>query len=66
MKKKKTLRRREKMQPPEKELVRIKRSGQVTVPLPMRNHLKIREGGYLEATLTDKGIILRPVRILLK
>lgn len=58
--------RREKIQTSEKELVRIKRSWQVTIPLLMRSHLKIREGGYLEATLTDKGMTLRPVRILLK
>lgn len=55
-----------KMPEREKELIRIKRSWQMTLPLKIRRHLNVREGDYLEVVITDKGMLLLPIRIITK
>jgi len=40
--------------------VKVKRKGQVTIPLEMRERFKIQEGSLLEVQAHEKGILLRP------
>lgn len=41
-------------------LVRVKEKFQVTIPVSLRSQLSVREGDYLEATVMDDCIVLRP------
>jgi AbrB family looped-hinge helix DNA binding protein len=41
-------------------LVRVKGKFQVTIPAVIRRKLALQEGCYLEATVSDEGILLRP------
>ena len=41
--------------------VRVKRKGQVTIPLELRSKLGIEEGAILEAKAEDGGILLKPL-----
>jgi len=41
--------------------VRVKRKGQVTVPAPIREKMKIDEGTMLEVEERPEGILLRPL-----
>jgi len=40
--------------------VRVKRKGQVTIPVEIRQRLKIDEGSLLEVREHEKGILLTP------
>jgi len=42
-------------------LVRLRRAAQITLPLDVREAARLKEGDYLEAEVTDAGILLRPV-----
>ncbi len=41
--------------------VRVKRKGQVTIPLEIRSKLEIEEGTLLEIKTEDGEIVLKPV-----
>lgn len=45
-------------------LVKVLRTGQVTLPAPLRRRLKLAEGALLEAEEVEGGILLRPVSIV--
>ena len=45
------------------ELVRVKDKFQVTIPVEVRAAISIEKGDYLEATVYEGGILLRPKRI---
>ncbi len=42
-------------------LVKIFRSGQLTLPAELREQFNLEEDGYLEAKVTAEGILLTPV-----
>lgn len=44
-------------------LVKVRRAAQITLPREIRAAVHLEEGDYLEAELTDEGILLRPVSI---
>lgn len=44
-------------------LVRLRRAAQITLPLEIRQAARLEEGDYLEAQVTEAGILLRPVSI---
>ena len=41
--------------------VRVKRKGQVTIPVELRQRLKIQEGSLLDVEEHEHGILLKPV-----
>lgn len=45
------------------DLVRIKDKFQVTIPVALRRQLEVREGDYLEASVSQEGIMLRPQKL---
>ena len=45
------------------ELVRVKDKFQVTIPVEVRASISIQTGDYLEASVYEGGILLRPKRI---
>jgi AbrB family looped-hinge helix DNA binding protein len=45
-------------------LVKVLRTGQVTLPAPMRRRLELAEGALLEAEEVEGGILLRPVSVV--
>ena len=44
-------------------LVRIKDKFQVTIPLTLRRKLAMQEGDYLEVSVSDNTLVLRPQRL---
>lgn len=40
--------------------VKVKRKGQVTIPIELRERFKIHEGSLLEVQEHEEGILLRP------
>lgn len=44
-------------------LVRVRRAAQITMPREIRQAAHLEEGDYLEAEVTEAGILLRPVSI---
>lgn len=44
--------------------VKVKRKGQVTIPVELRQRLKIEEGSLLEVREHEEGILLKPARPL--
>ena len=45
-------------------LVRLRRAAQITLPQEIRDAVRLKEGDYLEAAVTESGaIILQPVKI---
>ena len=44
-------------------LVKLRRAAQITLPLELRQAFHLKEGDYLEAEVTEAGILLRPVSI---
>lgn len=45
-------------------LVRVLRTGQVTLPAELRRRFRLNEGDLLEAAETEEGILLRPVAVV--
>ena len=45
-------------------LVKVRRAAQITLPAEARQRLGIREGDYLEAEVTDRGVLLKPVSVI--
>ena len=44
-------------------LVKVRKAAQITLPRDIRQAIHLEEGDYLEAQVTDEGILLRPVNI---
>jgi AbrB family looped-hinge helix DNA binding protein len=44
-------------------LVKVRRASQITLPREIRDAVQLEEGSYLEAEVTNDGILLRPVII---
>lgn len=44
-------------------IIKLRGASQITLPLSLRKAAEISEGDFLEASLTDNGILLRPVCI---
>ena len=42
------------------ELIRVKDKFQLTIPVGIRKHLRIAEGGLMEVSVQDNAIVLRP------
>ncbi len=42
--------------------VKVTSKGQITLPSELRNKLNIEEGTYLDASIFQNGILLKPVR----
>ena len=45
-------------------LVKVLRSGQVTLPAEARKSLRLEEGDYLEAQVTEGALVLKPVSVV--
>jgi len=45
-------------------LVKVSRSGQITIPAAIRQALNLREGDYVEVSLADDRIILTPKQVV--
>lgn len=45
-------------------LVKLRRSGQITLTAELRKHFNLDEGDYLEAEAVREGILLKPVSIM--
>jgi AbrB family looped-hinge helix DNA binding protein len=45
-------------------LVRVLRTGQVTLPAELRRKFRLNEGDLLEAAETEGGILLKPVSVV--
>ena len=45
-------------------LVRVLRTGQVTLPAELRRRFRLNEGDLLEAAEAEGGILLRPVSVV--
>lgn len=45
-------------------LVKVTRSGQITIPAAIRQALNLREGDYVEVTLADDRIIITPKQVV--
>ncbi len=45
-------------------LVKVSRSGQITIPAAIRQALNLREGDYVEVSLADDKIILTPKQVV--
>ena len=44
-------------------LIKLRRAAQITLPLEIRQAAHVEEGDYLEAEVTQAGILLRPVNL---
>ena len=44
-------------------LIRVRKAGQVTLPLAMCRALDLKEYDYLDATVADGSIILKPMAV---
>lgn len=45
-------------------LLRVRRAAQLTLPSEVRQALNVKEGDYLEASLTAEGVLLKPVAVV--
>jgi AbrB family looped-hinge helix DNA binding protein len=50
--------------PSQMALVRVKRAGQMTLPMELRKQFHLEEGNYLEAEVVEDGILLKPVAFI--
>ena len=48
----------------EMALVKVRRAAQITLPAEVREKLGISDGDYLEAEVTDEGVLLKPVSVV--
>lgn len=44
-------------------LVKLRRAAQLTLPREIRDAARLKEGDYLEASVTEAGILLTPVSV---
>lgn len=47
----------------EMTLIKLRRAAQITLPREIRQAARLKEGDYLEAEVTEAGILLRPVSV---
>lgn len=45
-------------------LVKVRRAGQITLPVELREQFALAEGTYLEAEAQDGGILLKPMAVV--
>jgi AbrB family looped-hinge helix DNA binding protein len=45
-------------------LMRVRRAAQLTLPSDIRQALNVKEGDYLEASVTPEGVLLKPVSVV--
>ena len=45
-------------------LVKLLRGGLLTLPAAARREMKLNEGDYLEAEVVERGVLLRPVKMV--
>ena len=45
-------------------LLKLKRHAQITIPAELRRQFHLEEGDYLEAEVTEAGILLKPVAVI--
>ena len=45
-------------------LVKLRRAGQITLPVELREQFALEEGAYLEAEAVEGGILLKPVAVV--
>ena len=45
-------------------LVKVARSGQITIPVAIRQALNIQEGDYVEVSLVDDKVVLVPKQVV--
>jgi len=45
-------------------ILKIRARGTITIPKEIRKSLKLKEGGYLEVSLKDEKIIIKPIEII--
>lgn len=50
--------------PAQRELIRIRRFAQITVPESFREHFSVQEGDYVEANMLPAGLLLKPVSVM--
>src|SRR5205823_13913804 len=48
----------------EMTLMRVRRAAQLTLPSDIRQALNVKEGDYLEASVTPEGVLLKPVSVV--
>ena len=48
----------------QKMLMRIRGAAQLTLPAELRKALNVKEGDYLEASLAEGGVLLKPVEVV--
>jgi AbrB family looped-hinge helix DNA binding protein len=45
-------------------LMRVRRMAQLTLPAEVRRALNVQEGDFLEATIVNEGVLLKPVAMV--
>jgi AbrB family looped-hinge helix DNA binding protein len=45
-------------------LMRVRRAAQLTLPADIRQALNVKEGDYLEASITPEGVLLKPMSVV--
>lgn len=45
-------------------LMRVRRASQLTLPADIRQALNVKEGDYLEASITPEGVLLKPMSVV--
>lgn len=45
-------------------LVKVRRAGQITLPVELREQFALEEGAYLEAEAVPGGILLKPMAVV--
>lgn len=45
-------------------LVKLRRAGQITLPVDLREQFALEEGAYLEAEAVQGGILLKPMAVV--
>ncbi len=45
-------------------LVKVRRAGQITLPVELREQFSLEEGSYLEAEACQGGILLKPMTVI--
>jgi len=46
------------------QLVRVQEKGQVTIPLEIREKLKLKKGVLVTFVETDEGVLIKPVEVI--
>jgi bifunctional DNA-binding transcriptional regulator/antitoxin component of YhaV-PrlF toxin-antitoxin module len=49
---------------PQKELIRVRRAAQLTLPEKFRQRFHVKEGDYILAEMLPRGMVLKPVSVV--